>query len=51
MRTRRKEGFLWLRFFAGCAHEIDAFFRREHANIIPLTVRKLLDEQIAQKLA
>jgi hypothetical protein len=28
-----------------------AFFRREHILMIPLTVREILDEHIAQKLA
>jgi len=31
--------------------EIDAFFRRSHKAIIPLTVREILDEEIAKKLA
>ena len=31
--------------------EIARFFREEHRVIIPLTVREILDEQIAHKLA
>ncbi len=31
--------------------EIDRFFRDEHKIIIPLTVREILDEEIARKLA
>jgi len=31
--------------------EIDAFFRRSHAVIVPLTVKEILEEQLAQKLA
>lgn len=31
--------------------EIDRFFKADHAVIIPFTVREILDEQIARKLA
>ena len=31
--------------------EIDRFFKADHAVTIPLTVREILDEQIARKLA
>jgi len=31
--------------------QIDAFFRREHTVMIPLTVREILDEHIARKPA
>ena len=31
--------------------EISRFFREEHRVIVPLTVREILDEQIAHKLA
>jgi hypothetical protein len=30
---------------------VDAFFRHEHRIIVPLTVREILDESIARKLA
>jgi hypothetical protein len=52
MRTRRKKGFfVGFDFSRDSLTEIDGFFRREHMVIIPLTVREILDEQIAQKLA
>jgi hypothetical protein len=52
MRTRRKKGFfVGFDFSRDSLTEIDAFFRREHIVIIPLTVREILDEHIAQKLA
>jgi hypothetical protein len=31
--------------------EIGRFFQREHISIIPLTVREILDETIAARLA
>jgi hypothetical protein len=31
--------------------EVDAFFRREHRVIVPLTVRDILEESLARKLA
>jgi hypothetical protein len=38
--------------FSGDAlREIDQFFRREHMIIVPLTVKEILDETIAQRLA
>jgi DNA modification methylase len=52
MRTRRKKGFfVGFDFSRDSLTEIDAFFRREHMVIIPLTVREILDEHIARKLA
>jgi hypothetical protein len=52
MRTRRKKGFfVGFDFSRDSMTEIDGFFRREHTVIIPLTVREILDEHIAQKLA
>jgi SAM-dependent methyltransferase len=52
MRTRRKKGFfVGFDFSRDSLTEIDGFFRREHMVIIPLTVREILHEQIAQKLA
>jgi site-specific DNA-methyltransferase (adenine-specific) len=51
MRTRRKKGFFVGFDFSGDALlEIDRFFRREHIAIVPLTVKEILDESIAQKL-
>jgi site-specific DNA-methyltransferase (adenine-specific) len=51
-RAKRKKGFLvGFDFSEDALTEIGAFFRREHTIIVPLTVREILDEQIAQKLA
>jgi DNA modification methylase len=51
LRAKRKKGFFVGFDFSGDAlTEIDRFFRSQHANIIPLTVREILDERIAQKL-
>jgi len=52
MRTRRKkEFFVGFDFSSDALREIDQFFRREHIAMIPLTVREILDETIAQRLA
>jgi SAM-dependent methyltransferase len=52
LRARRKKGFyVGFDFSSDALTEIDAFFRRQHTVIVPLTVREILDEQIAQKLA
>ena len=52
MRTKRKKGFfVSFDFSSDALREIDQFFRREHIMIIPLTVREILDETIAQRLA
>ncbi len=52
LRTNRKKGFfVGFDYSHDALTEIDAFFRREHAVIVPLTVREILEEQIAQKLA
>jgi len=51
MRTKRKKGFfVGFDFSSDALREIDGFFRREHIVIVPLTVREILDETIAQKL-
>jgi hypothetical protein len=51
-RTKRKKGFfVGFDFSHDALAEISAFFKREHVIIIPLTVREILDEHIAQKLA
>jgi len=51
-RTKRKKGFfVGFDFSQDALTEIGAFFRREHTVIVPLTVREILDEHIAQKLA
>jgi hypothetical protein len=38
-------------FIRDALREIDRFFREEHRIIVPLTVREILDEEIAKKLA
>jgi len=49
---KRKKGFfVGFDFSRDALAEVGAFFKREHVVIIPLTVREILDEQIAQKLA
>lgn len=51
LRTKRKKGFfVGFDFSRDALTEIDGFFRREHVVIVPLTVREILDEAIAQKL-
>jgi hypothetical protein len=51
LRAKRREGFfVGFDFTNDALTEIDAFFRRQHTAIVPLTVREILDEQIAQKL-
>jgi hypothetical protein len=51
LRAKRKKGFfVGFDFSSDAMTEISGFFRREHAVIVPLTVREILDEQIAQKL-
>ena len=52
MREDRTKGFFVSFDFSGDAmSEIGAFFKRTGKSIIPLTVREILDEQIAYKLA
>src|SRR5665213_448164 len=52
MREERTKGFfVSFEFSSDALREVDAFFRREHRVIIPLTVREILDETIARKLA
>lgn len=51
-RTDRTKGFfVSFDYSRDALSEIDAFFRKSGRVIIPLTVRDILDEQIAQKLA
>ena len=38
-------------FSSDAITEIDSFFRREHKVIIPLTVKEILEQNIAKKLA
>jgi DNA modification methylase len=52
IRAKRKKGFfVGFDFSQDALAEIGAFFRAQHTVIVPLTVREILDEQIAQKLA
>jgi DNA modification methylase len=52
MRENRTKGFfVSFEFSSDALREIDAFFRREHRVIIPFTVREILEESIARKLA
>ncbi len=48
---RTKGFFVSFDYTEGALHEIDAFFRKSGKVIIPLTVREILDEHIARKLA
>ncbi len=51
MREEREKGFfVSFEFSSDALREVDAFFRREHRVIVPLTVREILDESIAKKL-
>jgi DNA methylase len=51
-RANRRKGFLVAFDYSSDAlTEIDAFFRRSGCVVIPLTVREILDEQIARNLA
>lgn len=51
MRARRKKGFfVGFDFSSDAMTEIGQFFKREHIAIVPLTVREILDETIAQRL-
>jgi hypothetical protein len=52
MRAKRKKGFfVGFDFSSDSMLEIGRFFQREHISIIPLTVREILDETIAHRLA
>jgi hypothetical protein len=51
-RAKCEKGFFVSFDYTGDSlHEIDRFFREEHRVIVPLTVREILDEEIASKLA
>jgi len=52
LRAKRKKGFfVAFDYSEDALKEIGAFFRREHTVIVPFTVKEILDERIAQKLA
>jgi DNA modification methylase len=51
-RSKREKGFfIAFDYTDDALREIDRFFKADHAVIIPLTVKEILDEQIARKLA
>ncbi|MEN6533203.1 MAG: DNA methyltransferase [Bryobacteraceae bacterium] len=51
-RAKCEKGFfVSFDYSSDALHEIDRFFREEHRIIIPLTVRDILDQEIARKLA
>lgn len=52
MREEVEKGFfISFDFTAGALTEADAFFRRTGKVIVPLTVKDILEEQLARKLA
>jgi len=51
-REERTKGFfVAFDYTQDALREIDAFFRKSHRVIVPLTVQEILDEQLAKKLA
>lgn len=51
-RSKREKGFfVAFDYSEDALREIGRFFKDDHAIIVPLTVREILDEQIARKLA
>jgi hypothetical protein len=48
---RTKGFFVSFDYTSDALTEIDAFFRKSGRVIIPLTVKEILDEQLARKLA
>lgn len=51
-RSKREKGFfVAFDYSEDAMREIGRFFKDDHAVIVPLTVREILDEQIARKLA
>ena len=48
---RTKGFFVGFDYSADALREIDAFFRKSGKVIVALTVREILDEQLAKKLA
>ena len=49
--TRTKGFFVAFDYFSDALTEIDAFFRRSGKAIVALTVKEILDEEIAKKPA
>lgn len=51
-RAKCEKGFfVSFEYSSDALREIDRFFREEHHIIVPLTVREILDQEIARKLA
>ena len=51
-RAKCEKGFfVSFDYSSDALREIDRFFKEEHRIIVPLTVREILDEEIARKLA
>src|ERR1700678_1946877 len=51
-RSKCEKGFfVSFDYSSDALREIDRFFREDHRIIVPLTVREILDEEIAKKLA
>lgn len=52
MREERKKGFfVAFDFSSDAKREVDGFFRRSGKVIVALTVKEILDEELAKKLA
>ena len=51
-RSKCEKGFfVSFDYSSDALREIDRFVREDHRIIVPLTVREILDEEIAKKLA
>ncbi len=51
-RSKREKGFfISFDYSEDALREIDRFFKADHAVIVPLTVKDILEEQLARKLA
>ena len=51
LKEREKGVFVAFDYTEDALHEIDRFFKDDHAVIIPLTVQEILGGQIGRKLA
>ncbi|MCK4624174.1 MAG: hypothetical protein KAV00_02605, partial [Phycisphaerae bacterium] len=52
MRADRTKGFfVAFDYSQDALTEIDRFFRKEHKSIVALTVKEILEEELARKLA
>ena len=50
-RQRDKGFFVSFDYTEDALREIDRFFKADHAVVVPLTVKDILEEQLARKLA